>query len=365
MFRRRLLLAAALFAAFVSTPHAPAQQTPAPDNTTPPSAPKPEATDIPVPRSAPKPEWTDISIPPSGTPAPPPSLPDLKFPNFTTCPISELEIQVPDVAHIRPAPDQSQLSPLLDKIAAKTVEIANQTPNLISHEEVISQNGPTRTKESFSYLVLQHSLRSGTLIFDEFRVDSATGEKFETEFSKPSAASTPKPPPSLADLSMPSAAKPESGPMSKGFVGAWLFFYPSNRRLLDFRYLGIQKLHHAEALVFSFAQKSGKTSFSGATVEFGGTNYQVSVQGLAWVDPADFRIVRLRTELLSVPGALPMRQLTSDIEFGQFPISDLRAPLWLPRHVTVAAILGGVASHEDHSYSNYRLFRAHTKIVPK
>jgi hypothetical protein len=280
--------------------------------------------------------------------------------------MSELEIQVPDVAHLKPAPDQLQLNPLLDKIAAKTVEIASQTPNLISHEDVVSQNGPSKTKESFSYLVLQHSLRSGTLIFDEFRVDIATGEKFETEFSKMSAAATPKSPPSLADLSMPNATKSEaSGPMSKGFVGAWLFFYPSNRRVLDFRYLGRQKLHHSETLVFSFAQKSGKASFSGATVEFGGKNYQVAVQGVAWVDPADFRIVRLRTELLSVPGALPMRQLTSDIEFAQFSLADLRAPLWLPRHVTVAAILGGVASHEDHFYSNYRLFRAHTKVVPR
>ena len=288
-----------------------------------------------------------------------------------------MKIYVRELAHLEPTQDQSQLTTLLDRIGAKAIEIANQTPNLISQESVVSQRGETKTKQRFSYLVLQHRFRPDAVVFDEYRVDVATGKKIETEFSKVEAAARPPgQSPSLKDLPIPrgipsgipshsSGIPPESsGPMSKGFVGAWLYFYPSNRRLLDFRYLGRQKMHHSEALAFSFAQKRG-SQFSGVMVQFEGTNYPVFVQGVAWVDAADFKILRLETDLLSVPAALPLGQLTSDIEFAQFSIADISPPLWLPRRVTMAAIMGGVELREDHSYSNYRLFRTHSKLILK
>ena len=38
-------------------------------------------------------------------------------------------------------------------------------------------------------------------------------------------------------------------------------------------------------------------------------------------------------------------------------------PLWLIREVTVTSDIGGATHREIHVYSNYRLFRAHTKIL--
>ena len=352
MFCRRFLPAAATLAALLSAAGARAQQTAAPDNTARPHAAQPEST--------------ETLSQPNGTPrSPQPGLPEVKFSNFTSCPIAEIQIYVPELAHLEPAQDQSQLNTLLDRIGAKAIEIANRTPNLVSREIVVSQNGQTKTKQRFSYLVLQHRFRSDAVIFDEYRVDVATGEKFETEFGKMEAASEPPgQSPNLTSLPIPSQIPSVSNaPMSKGFVGAWLYFYPSNRRLLDFRYLGREKMHHSQTLVFSFAQKRGN-HFSGVMVEFEGKNYPVFVQGVAWVD-ADFRIVRLETDLLSLPAALPLHQLISDIEFALFPIAEVPAPLWLPREVKVAAILGGVNLHEDHTYSDYRLFRTRSKLVLK
>jgi len=348
---RRFLPAKAALAALLSAAGALAQ-TAAPETAT-----QPPAT---------KPEWNEILTQPKETSRlPPPGLPQVKFSNFTSCPITEMQIYVPELAHLEPAQDQSQLNTLLDRIGAKALEIANQTPNLVSREAVVSQNGQTKKKQTFSYLVLQHHLRSNVMVFDEFRVDVATGEKFQTEFGSVEApAGPPGQPPGLTDPLIASRSPHTAGPLSKGFVGAWLYFYPSNRTLLDFRYLGLQRMHHVQTLVISFAQKRG-SPFSGAMVGFEGKNYPVFVQGVAWVEAADFRIVRLETDLLSLPAALPLQRLTSDIDFAQFPVAELPSPLWLPRRVTVAEILGAVNLQEDHIYSNYRLFRTRSKLVLK
>ena len=87
------------------------------------------------------------------------------------------------------------------------------------------------------------------------------------------------------------------------------------------------------------------------------------IQGVAWVDASDFRIVRLRTDLLEPPSGVDLRQLTADIHFSQVRIAESAAPLWLIREVTVTSDIGGATHREVHLYSKYRLFRARTKIL--
>ena len=353
MFCRRFLSATAALAVLLHLPGALAQQTAAPGDTAPPPATKPEWTEIPV-------------APASGTPAPAVSnFPEIKIPNFTSCSMSDLKHAVPALTHLQPESDQSQLTALLDKIGAEIVEIANKTPNLISHEEVLAVYGVVKSRQDFSFLVLQHETSSRGRIFDEYRVDVKTGEKFQTDMAG-NATAGDSATASLAALATASqsAAHSEDGPLSQGFVNNWVNFHPANRRLSDFRYLGEEKMDGHRTVVVAFAQKPGRVPLP-SIVFFDRKPFQVFMQGVAWVDPADFKILRLWMDILAPPPGVPLRQLSSDIHFAETAIADLPSPLWLPREVVIISNVSGSVLREAHTYSNYRLFRSRSKLVLK
>jgi hypothetical protein len=324
-----------------------------------------------APSPAPQPEWIDIPLQPPGEtpPAPAPAAPsvaEIKFPNFVSCPIAEIQNAVPELAHLKAGQDQSQLRGLLDKIGAKTVEIARKTPNLVSHEVVISKQNGFTARSDYSFLILQHAMGTSSRVFDEYRVDVATGDKLQTDFEEKAAESGALPaPPSLADVppARPILPQPQStGPTSQGFASAWLYFHPTMQKELEFRYLGQQKMKGRESEVVAFAQKPGSVQLP-AVIGYEGQTYKIFMQGVAWIDPAEFRIERLRTDLLSVPTRVPLHQLSVDIQFAQIPIVDVPSPLWLPTRVLITSNLDGSMVRESHVYSNYRLFRTRSRVV--
>ncbi len=337
-----------------SQAQAPTQQVPTIDDQNPTPSAKPDIVEIPIPGSETPPR---VSEPP---------IPEVQFPNFASCTMAELRHMVPDLEHLKAADDQAALIPLLEKIGAKTVEVAAKTPNLISHETVVTEFGGLKTHKDYSYLVVQHAMAPGSkgFVLYEYRVDVATGKKFESEeFDQDSNAKSLAASSSTLGLPSPRDAMPDldSAPHAQGFVNDWLHFYPSNRRESDFRYLGQQKMDGHHTLVVAFAQKAGSVRFP-SLVQFEDKRYPILTQGIAWVDASDFRIIRLRTDLLSAPPRVPLRQLTADIHFSEFRIAEASSPLWLPYQVAVVTKVGTISASEKHHYSEYRLFRAHSKI---
>ena len=57
------------------------------------------------------------------------------------------------------------------------------------------------------------------------------------------------------------------------------------------------------------------------------------LQGIAWVDQTDFRIVRLRTDLLAPQPEIDYQKQTSNIAFGQVHVAALALALWLSQAV--------------------------------
>ena len=88
-----------------------------------------------------------------------------------------------------------------------------------------------------------------------------------------------------------------------------------------------------------------------------------AMQGIAWVEPSDFRILRLRTDLLSPVPEVALDRWTADIQFGLTRVEQLPAPLQLPHKVVVTATVAGTTIREIHEYSGYRLFRAQFRVV--
>ena len=294
-----------------------------------------------------------------------PAVPEIKTPNYATAPIEQLQKTVRELRHLKAAPDQSQLVPLLNKMGAKTVEIAKKTPNLISHEAVVSEQLGSIRKHDYSFLVLQHLMGSDSAILDEYRIDLASGEKYQTEQIERAEEATARAQESdKLELPTQSATVPSSSgpPRSQGFVNSWVHFYPPNRYQSDFRYLGEQKMDGHQTHVVSFAQKPGSLRVP-ATIEYANKTYPMYLQGIAWVDASDYRIVRLRTDILFPPPGVPLRQFTAETSFEEVLLAEVSTALWLPRQVVVTSNVDGLVSKESHMYSAYRLFRAKSKLI--
>lgn len=87
------------------------------------------------------------------------------------------------------------------------------------------------------------------------------------------------------------------------------------------------------------------------------------LQGIAWVDRSDFRIVRLRTDLLAPQAASQFEQQTSNILFGPTRVASHDEELWLPESVEVKMEANGQFVREEHEYSKYRLYQVNSKVV--
>jgi len=305
---------------------------------------------------------TDISTVVSSktTPAPIAAITEVNVPNFTVCTIAQLQLIVPELKGLKPDSDQQKLSALLDKVGAKTVEIARNTPNLISRETVTEFQGDfPPTRYDYDYLILDR-VQGKRVGLDEFRVDLKTGDKFQTDQALESKPST------WADVERASRELATSGsgrqPNSQGFATSWVHFYPLNRPQASFRFLGEQKMDGHRTLVVAFAQKP-ESVFTPARFLFQGKTFPMFLQGVAWVDASDFRILRLRTDLLAPLPEVSLHRLTADIHFAPTRIAEVSALLSLPREVNITSEESGSRFQEIHKYSDYRLFRARSKIL--
>jgi hypothetical protein len=283
---------------------------------------------------------------------------EVNFPNFTVCPIPELQTTVPELQGLKPARDQRQLSALLDRVGAKTVEIARNTPNLISRETVTDLQQPAAVMR-YDYLILNR-IKDKAVYLDEFRVDLKTGEKFQTDEEMKDGTSAR----AAVERASQDLATSQSGrrPISQGFATSWVHFYPLNRYQATFRYLGEQKMDGHRTLVLAFAQKPDSV-VSPALFLYEGRNVPMYLQGVAWVDASDFHIWRLRTDLLSPLPEVLLHRLTAEIQFKPTRVEEIPSLISLPREVKVTSVVRESSRQEVHSYSEYRLFRARSKVV--
>jgi hypothetical protein len=317
------------------------------------------------PVGAPKPAEVESVVVPSPKPAVTGndvSVTEVNFPNFASCTLAELQLVVPELKQLKPAPDQRKLDSLLGDIGAKTLDIARNTPNLISRETVIeSQQGRSETRHAYDYLILRR-INGNVVGLNEFRVDLNSGEKFRTDEAIERAVQKES---STSDLERAGheLAGPQSGaPSSQGFATAWVHFYPLNRPQATFRYLGDQKMDGRRTLVLAFAEKPPAV-VSPALIRYQGKTLPMFLQGIAWVDASDFRILRLRTDLLSPLPEVSLHRFTVDIQFASTRIQQVSSVLSLPRELLVISQVSGSTIRELHTYSEYRLFRAQSRVV--
>jgi hypothetical protein len=268
---------------------------------------------------------------------------------------TKLKKTVRELKGLESAPSQDSSSGLLSEIGAEADELLRRMPDLISDEVVterivevaetaapactgincsFANNSATKTTK-FNYMILRHAGEHQGFLFEEYR-SGRNGKALPAD---------------------------SESVRFRGFVATWVIFSSSNQVESHFRYLGQQQMNGHNTFVIGFAQIPGLVESPGEIVSIGGS-IPMLLQGIAWIDKSDFRIVRLRTDLLAPRPEVGLQKQTAKIEFGPVQIiATTTMDLWLPYAVEIEMESPDRLVFEQHKYSGYRLYQVKSKML--
>jgi ribosomal protein S15P/S13E len=228
--------------------------------------------------------------------------------------------------------DQGRLNAILAAVGKNVADLFTGLPDICSVEKVqqekLGHNGKVDASRGYKYryLALAPSTVWGPSI-DEYRADWKGKES---------------PQMGLSDDSM----------LTEGFISAPLVFHPAYQSGSSFRLIGRQKVKGRSIFVIAYAQDPAKTSLSG-TFTLGNTTRQTYTQGLAWIDPENYQIIRILSDLLTPLSLVGLDRETTDITFSEVQFKQVTQKFWLPEAVTVTVDWNGRTYRNSHAYSEF------------
>ncbi len=234
---------------------------------------------------------------------------------------------------------QTVPSPLLKMIGERVQTFFENFSDTSSKEKVLLQRLDTSgfvvssMSQEFNYLMLYRP--TGTKPFlEEFRTDR--------EYRPIEQKST------------------ENYVMIAGYVGNILHFHPRFQTISEFRYLGKQA---SGVHLIAFAHKN---EVNDLLVGFSDVNTgqatRFPVQGIAWIDPGTYQILRMYTSLRNTGQSSQLREQVTDIRFTQMHFINSEVQLWMPSEINVSTTITNVVFHNCHRYSDYKLFTVNSEI---
>ena len=248
---------------------------------------------------------------------------------------AELIKQYPELDDVEFAQSQEELPLLLEKVGGGVDALFSDFVNTASTEQITQDvarppsHSPSLTSRC-NYLVVAH--RSENMIsLDEYRTDGK-GEPIDQS---------------------------RHYLLTSGFASIPLFFHPMYQPGSVFRYIGRQAKGR-RPYVIGFAQKPEATGLIGRFHSMGAPAV-ILTQGMAWIDPETYRIVRMRTDLLAPRYDIMLARQTSEVELGEIMLEGAPRPLWLPRKVVVTIDWQHTIYRNQHRYRDYKLFSVETR----
>lgn len=142
----------------------------------------------------------------------------------------------------------------------------------------------------------------------------------------------------------PDAAQPSAKSaflIAGPFVQMLADLLPQNQELARFRYLGRINEDGQPCLLVAFIERDGTR------------------QGLAWLDAATKRVLRLRTDVLNQLNGAKFDSFSRDVRFVQVNFPSAGITLWLPAIATVRARFAAGELYTIHRFSDYRADENH------
>jgi hypothetical protein len=238
---------------------------------------------------------------------------------------------------------QSQLPSILERVSASIETFFRNFPNTSCREKVrqesLKPDGSVgaHLEQEYQYLIFMKTSDPGT----DWEEDRADGKGH------------PIRPITSAKLPF----------LTSGYAMSSAYFHPSHRFGSRFRYLGRRRSAPHEHVI-AFAQNPAMEDLLGrfiANVRVGTVGVTTKsvvtmVQGIAWIAPETFQIVRMRTDLLAPRPDVGLTRQTSEISYSEVGFPDITTRFWLPQDVTVTLEWQGQTYRNTHVYSEYRVF---------
>jgi Tfp pilus assembly protein PilF len=247
---------------------------------------------------------------------------------------------VPELKGLVPATSQDSLNSILSAVGKNVARFFQGFRNTMSveeiHQEFGSQDGKAKRKldQKCEYICLTTGDAKAVHI-KEYRATEKGGEFFPRGLN-------------------------EGFMLTAGFASALYVFHPAVQSQSDFRFLGRQIVEGRGTDVVAFAQEPMKTQSPG-TFRAGQDAVATYVKGLAWIDSESHQIVRLRTELLTPLPQVGLDSTTTQIDYQNVRFKTSSETFWLPREVAVTMDWKGRKFHNEHHYSDFKLFDVTTQ----
>jgi VWFA-related protein len=264
---------------------------------------------------------------------------------FVDLPPDELAKQVHELKNLTPADSQVMLPMILERVGATVEDFLNGFPNTACSERITSE---------VEYRGVDPAVDTPDVKTTEGRNPLWRDAKFNyVALAKPGDKEAP-----LVEYRTDTKggpAKLRGAIVTSGFVSLIAYFRPAYQPDSRFRYLGRELVKNQNTYVVAFAQRPG-VAWQAEQLRFLDKIGLVLLQGVAWIDPVSFAILRLRTEILEPYLHVGLRRETTEVEYSEVTFKGSDKRLWLPRQVTVSGQLRQSVFSNQHHYSQYRLF---------
>jgi len=152
-----------------------------------------------------------------------------------------------------------------------------------------------------------------------------------------------------------------SSMLTSGFASAGIFFHPIHQPGSSYRYLGRQSAE-PYCHVIAFAQRPGIAQVTGSFL----SNSllpptQLLYQGMVWIDPKSYQILRMRMDLLEPMPEVMLYRQTTEISFTEVRFGATGQAFWVPQEVVVSMEFGGRRYRNRHRYSDHQVFMVETQ----
>jgi hypothetical protein len=270
-------------------------------------------------------------------------------------PFKELVKHLPELKKLQPDKDQQRLTEILRKTSANVDDFLHYIVDVIAQEKITQQRLSHR-----GWVTASQKVQDNYLILR--RTDPDTQDD------------------NIVEYRMDAEGRPlENIGLYRGYLVTFGFALMANyfssqyQGESEFRYLGEQKIASRDTFVVAFAQKPG-SSLLVRMSSSSGRAVQLLMQGVAWIDKANFQILRIRSDLLAPRPEIGLNHQSTEVTFDPVQLADVSAPLWLPREVTVdLGVREPPSDHQqheernyrnEHHYSDYRRYRVSVKMLP-
>ena len=160
-----------------------------------------------------------------------------------------------------------------------------------------------------------------------------------------------------------------SGSLSMGEFGSALRGLFEHRTLAEFEPVGFKKINKLETLCIAFRVSQERSK---RFITFNDRTIMTAYRGRCWVDPDNYRIVRLEKRAVGIPGDFPVTRFDTIVDYAPVTISG--SSYWLPKEAEIwinrrflgdhrALKSGRIRTKSKIQFDDYRRFGTGVKLV--